>query len=136
MSVKLAGLAVVPALVLGLAACGSSDTEVGSASPTASMSSTAAPSPSATPSSTTRGAQAMIAIKDFAYEVPATVAPGATVTITNADSQAHSVTSKEGGFDVKVDGNGTAVLTAPSTPGRYKFVCTFHGDMTGTLVVQ
>lgn len=135
MTDKLASLAVVTALALGLAACGSSGTEVGSASPTASMSSTTAPSPTATPSATTQSAEAMIAIKDFAYEVPATVAPGATVTITNADSQAHSITSKVGGFDVKVDGKGTAVLTAPSKPGKYPFVCTFHGNMTGTLVV-
>lgn len=73
---------------------------------------------------------------DFAYKVPASVAPGARITIKNADSQAHTVTSKEGGFDVKVDPNGTATLTAPSKPGSYPFVCTFHANMTGTLVVK
>jgi plastocyanin len=64
------------------------------------------------------------------------VAPGAKITITNGDSQAHTVTSKAGGFDVKVDPNGTATLTAPSKPGNYLFVCTFHANMAGTLVVK
>ena len=41
-----------------------------------------------------------------------------------------------GGFDVKVDPNGTATLTAPSKPGSYPFVCSFHGNMTSTLVVK
>jgi plastocyanin len=27
------------------------------------------------------------------------------------------------------------VLTAPTTPGTYKYHCTYHGNMHGTLVV-
>lgn len=141
MALQLTRLAVMAALSLGLAACGSADTAVGTASattsaPSAPTASPSEPAPSPTESpSAPPSAEAMIAITDFAYEVPPTVAPGATITITNADSQAHTLTSKEGGFDVKVDGSGTATLTAPSTPGRYPFVCAFHGGMTGTLVV-
>ena len=56
--------------------------------------------------------------------------------IKNLDAQAHTVTSKTGGFDVKVDPNGTATLTAPKTPGSYPVVCSFHANMTATLVVQ
>jgi plastocyanin len=70
------------------------------------------------------------------FSVPASVAPGATITIKNADSQAHTVTSKAGGFDVKVDPKGTATLTAPSKPGSYPFVCSFHANMASTLVVK
>ena len=64
------------------------------------------------------------------------MAPGAQIIIKNGDSQAHTVTSKTGGFDVKVDPDGTARLTAPSKPGRYPFVCSFHGNMTSKLVVN
>jgi plastocyanin len=59
------------------------------------------------------------------------------VMVTNADVQSHTVTSKDGGFDVKVDGGGgTAMLTAPKTPGTYALTCDFHANMTGSLVVK
>ena len=136
-------VALVPVLALGLAACGSSNADTGASTPASSMSSMPMPSGASTttmpaqPSSTTEaGAASVISITDFAYKVPASVAPGATITIKNGDSQAHTVTSKTGGFDVKVDPNGTATLTAPSKPGSYPFVCTFHANMTSTLVVK
>jgi plastocyanin len=101
------------------------------------MSSGSSTSSAGTPSSSSADAAAeVLSITDFAYKVPVSVTPGATITIKNADSQAHTVTSKAGGFDVKVDPHGTATLTAPSKPGRYPFVCTFHANMTGTLVVK
>ena len=71
------------------------------------------------------------------FTVPASVAPGATVTVTNADAQSHTVTSKDGGFDVKVDGHGgVATLTAPKTAGTYALTCDFHANMTGSLTVK
>jgi plastocyanin len=77
-----------------------------------------------------------ITIKDFAFDVPATVPAGAMVTVTNGDSMTHTVTSSEAGaFDVTVAGGATATFLAPTTPGTYEFVCSFHGNMTGTLVV-
>lgn len=141
MTRKITLLALVPALALGLAACGSSNADTGASASTSSMSSMPAEASTTTtpgqPSSTTEDATAaVISITDFAYKVPASVAPGATITIKNGDSQAHTVTSKTGGFDVKVDPNGTATLTAPSKPGSYPFVCTFHANMTSTLVVK
>ncbi|TPG18193.1 cupredoxin domain-containing protein [Pedococcus bigeumensis] len=143
MTRKITLLALVPVLALGLAACGSSNADTGASAATSSMSSMPMPSGASTttqpgqPSSTTEdGAAAVISITDFAYKVPASVAPGSTITIKNSDSQAHTVTSKTGGFDVKVDPNGTSTLTAPSKPGSYPFVCTFHANMTSTLVVK
>ncbi len=149
MTRKISLLALVPALALGLAACGSTDPDAGaSASSTSSTSSpsesstssgastTATADPSSSSPTTAQAAAAVISIADFEYEVPASVAPGATITIENVDSQAHTVTSKAGGFDVKIDPNGTATLTAPSEPGSYPFICSFHSNMTGTLVVK
>lgn len=78
-----------------------------------------------------------LGIKGFAYQVPSSVKPGATVSVTNSDSQAHTVTSdKPGGFDVKVDGDGKATFTAPDKPGTYPFHCEYHSNMHGTLVVS
>ncbi len=79
----------------------------------------------------------MISIKDFMFSVPASVAPGAMIMITNNDNEAHTVTSKDGGFDVKVAGRGgTAQLTAPTKAGSYPLTCDFHANMSGTLVVR
>jgi plastocyanin len=118
-----------PASSAGSAASSSAPTP--SAATSASTSSAAAPTPS-----TTAAVAAAITIKDFAFTVPASVAPGATVTITNADAQSHTVTSKDGGFDVKVDGRGgMATLTAPKTAGTYTLTCDFHANMTGSLTV-
>lgn len=141
MTRKIALLALVPALALGLSACGSSGTDTAQSSTASPMSSMAMPSSSSTSaaapsSSTTTEDEAVITIADFAYEVPASVAPGSTITIKNGDSQAHTVTSKGGGFDVKIDPNGTATMKAPDKPGSYTFICTFHANMTGTLVVK
>ncbi|GAA2164569.1 cupredoxin domain-containing protein [Pedococcus bigeumensis] len=144
MTRKITLLAIVPVLALGLTACGSSGTDAGSAPTSSSMSSMNMPpssssdsgsSPSSS-SSESKDAEAVITISDFAYKVPASVAPGTTITIKNGDSQAHTVTSKEGGFDVKIDPNGTATMKAPDKPGSYKFVCTFHANMSSTLVVK
>lgn len=90
-------------------------------------------------SSATAGtAAAAITIKDFGYGDPLTVAPGATVTITNMDTAAHTVTADQGAaFDAEVKGGGgTATFTAPMTPGPYPYHCTFHPGMHGTLIVK
>jgi plastocyanin len=78
-----------------------------------------------------------IYITDFKYIVPDLVAPGATITVVNADADAHTVTSDTAGdFDVTVSGNSRATFTAPDKPGSYPFYCAFHRYMTATLVVQ
>lgn len=143
MTRKITLLALVPALALSLAACGSSNTDSGSGSSSTSSSSSmpsdsSSSSSSAEPSTSTsaEAAEAVISIADFAYKVPATVAPGTKITIKNGDSQAHTVTSKEGGFDVKIDPKGTATMTAPDKPGSFKIICTFHANMSSTLVVK
>lgn len=138
MARTIALLLLVPALVAVPSACGSSltDADTTPASRTtaetpASTSSAAATSPPAPPTS-----DASIVIKDFAYTVSTSVAPGATVTVTNDDSQAHTVTSDDGGFDVKVGSGQTVTMTAPDSAGRYGFVCSFHANMSGVLVVE
>jgi plastocyanin len=140
MTRKISLLAVVPVLALGLSACGSSSGDAGSSStsPMSGMDMSSSSSSSAAPSSSSpaQESESVITISDFAYKVPVSVAPGATITIRNDDSQAHTVTSKDGGFDVKIDPKGTATLKAPDKAGSYTFVCTFHANMTSTLVVK
>ncbi|GAA2144803.1 cupredoxin family copper-binding protein [Arthrobacter humicola] len=89
-------------------------------------------------SPTAATATGTITIKDFAFGDPLTVAPGATVAITNMDTAAHTVTADEGtAFDTEVKGGGgTATFTAPTKPGSYPYHCTFHPGMHGVLIVK
>ena len=90
-------------VLLGIAGCGG-----GGGSPASTSS----------PGATSGTAAVTITIKDFAYGDPLTVAPGATVAVTNMDTAAHTVTADNGSvFDAQVKGSGgTATFTAPSQP--------------------
>ena len=76
-----------------------------------------------------------ITIVDFAFVVPATVAPGAEVTVINNDASYHTVTADDGAFDVGARQGQPATFTAPSEPGEYTFHCGPHPNMVATLVV-
>ena len=101
----------------------------------------AASSPTSSPTSMTTASPAAaagptISIADMKYTTPISVAPGATITVTNGDGAEHTVTADSGNaFSVEVDGNGTATFTAPTQPGTYAFHCTYHPMMHGQLVV-
>ncbi len=111
-----------------LAACSSSGS---------STSTTNAPSTTSTASGAATGADA-ITIKNFAFAPSTvTVAPGATVTVTNMDGVTHTISSAKGGFDTGDIGSGQSKsFTAPKTPGSYPYICSIHQYMTGTLVVS
>jgi plastocyanin len=82
------------------------------------------------------GSSSVITIKDFGYTTPASVSPGATITVKNEDDTAHTVTADSGNaFDDQAP-TGTSTFTAPTKPGSYPFHCTFHPEMHGTLVVK
>jgi plastocyanin len=119
-----------------LAGCGG-----GSSSAPASTDSMTSMSMGSSPTSsssggTTTGAVATVTIKDFAFDSPSSVAPGATVTVTNEDAEAHTLTADgAGGFDVKIDPGASETFTAPTKPGSYPFHCDYHSNMRGTLTV-
>lgn len=124
-------LSVVVAVALA-AVTGCAAEDGGSPAPPAASSSVAAPADgSAQPT------EGVIAIRDFKYEVPASVKPGAMVTVTNSDSAPHTVTAKdEGGFDIEIPGGATVTFQAPDAPGEYAIICSFHPQMAGTLAVK
>ncbi|MGW7821071.1 cupredoxin domain-containing protein [Streptomyces puniciscabiei] len=149
-----AGLAVATAGALGLlSACGqpprSSDTGSltpgpgqhrlagmpgSSASPGMTMPTT---SPGRTTAATPVSADT-VAIKNFAFS-PATlrVKAGTTVTWTNQDTDAHTVTSTGPGGPLHSPAlatHGTYTHTF-TRPGSYAYVCTIHPFMTGTVEV-
>ena len=128
------GLAVTGLLAAGLvlAACSSTASTSAPTSAASAAASAAAPAPA----SAAAAGSAAVAIRDFAFAPgTVTVAPGSTVTWTNGDGAAHTVT-----FD---DGTGSGKLASGATfsrtfdaPGTYAYVCSIHSSMKGEVVVK
>jgi plastocyanin len=78
------------------------------------------------------------------YEPPeVTVSPGATVMWNNKDNALHTATSGEsptpdGKFDSGIVGANqqSKPVTMPTEPGEYKYFCTLHPFLQGTVIVQ
>jgi plastocyanin len=84
------------------------------------------------------GAQAAaIQIDNFHYTPPSlVVAPGTTVTWTNADDSPHTVREKDGKFkSAALDTDDTFSQTF-AAPGEYEYFCSIHPYMTGKVVVK
>ncbi|MFF7129247.1 cupredoxin domain-containing protein [Streptomyces sp. NPDC008240] len=113
---------------------------------TAGPASAASPMPSMSmpmsPASTGRSVAPVtgnaVAIKNFAFS-PATlkVKAGTTVTWTNQDTDAHTLTSAGSGGPLHSAALAThATYTYTFTkPGTYAYLCTIHPFMTGTVEV-
>lgn len=71
------------------------------------------------------------------YQFPAmTAAPGATITLVDGDSEPHTVTADDAGFDSGTfDSSAPGKLIAPPRPGTYPIHCTVHPSMHGSLTV-
>lgn len=63
-----------------------------------------------------------------------TIQAGQTVTFINADDDEHTATGP--GFDTGTMLPGDAVTITFDTPGTYDFVCQFHSEMRGTVIVE
>ncbi len=114
--------ALLTVTVLVLAACSSN---VGSSA----FTTTRGPSP---------GGYDTITIRNFAFSPSTlTVAPGATVTVTNTDQVAHTVTDPKGAFSTgDIPAGQSKTFTAPNTAGSYPYICSIHQYMSGTLTVS
>lgn len=63
------------------------------------------------------------------------VAAGATVTWTNNDSTAHTATASDGSWDTGNIDPGASASIVFDTPGTYTYICTYHPNMQGTIIV-
>jgi plastocyanin len=114
---------LVPLVVIGLAACGSSK-KSGSSSSAGAMTES-------------------VRTVDYKFE-PATLTVKAgqkvTVHLVNDGTVEHnfSITSLKVNQDLEKGKSATATFTAPSTPGTIEYFCEYHRDsngMKGTLTV-
>lgn len=147
---------VLAAVLVGVAGCGSGGEQAGEAPP-AETSSAAVPtteqdtpdaptteaseepteSASEEPTEEAPAEEIVITIRNFEYEMPESVPAGAEITVVNEDTAPHTVTTTETeDFDAIAEGGQTVTFTAPTEPGEYPFICTYHPNMTGTLVVS
>jgi plastocyanin len=93
--------------------------------------------PSASPSGTLSAGVASVSISNFAFSpVELAIKRGATVTWTNADSVAHTVTSDTGAFDSGALEPGSTFIFTFSMPGTYSYHCSIHPMMTAKIIVQ
>ena len=150
---RLQGLAVTGLLVASVAACTSDDPDGASTDDSVATADTmaadtapadtstseestpdtaaAAPSPASGPQSVT--------IVDFEYDPdPVEVSVGDTITWTNEDGFAHTVTSNDDNSDFD-SGNlaeGDTFEMSFDEAGEYAYICTIHTQMKATVVVS
>lgn len=135
---RLALALISAATIIGASACSATGagTSAGAA-PAAAASATMDPGMSASSMGSTGTTAALtIHIKSFAYTGPGTVPAGASVTVMNMDTEAHTLTADDGSFDAVVKAGTSVTFTAPSKPGTYPYHCTYHANMHGTLSVK
>ena len=84
-------------------------------------------------------APAAVTIDNFAFSPPLlTVAPGTRVTWNNEDEEPHTVMSADGGqaFKSPALDTGDKFSFTFDKPGTYKYFCSIHPHMIGTIVVK
>ena len=143
-----------------VAACGGSSQPSSTSSTSSPSSSASAPAPStSTGPSASSGSSGSQTSASGEIEIIATdeagqfrfvpdrieVRPGQTISlrVVNQGASAHDLAVPDLGVETgQIDPGqeATLTLTAPSTPGQYRFICTIPGHeqlgMRGTLVVQ
>jgi plastocyanin len=91
---------------------------------------------SASTGSAVQGGNAIV-IKNFAFSpTPLRVKAGATVTVTNNDSAAHTLTADKGAFDTGVLDGGKQMTITIDKAGTYAYHCDIHNYMTGEVVAS
>ena len=96
----------------------------------------ASAAPSAAASAATGGSGSDVKIANFAFgPATLTVKVGASVTWTNADTTAHTVTADDGSFNSSDITPGTTFKQVFAKAGTFTYHCNIHHSMTGTVTV-
>ncbi|HME82314.1 MAG TPA: cupredoxin family copper-binding protein [Candidatus Eremiobacteraceae bacterium] len=89
----------------------------------------ASPGPSASP-------PVLVTIVNYAFKPASiTVLAGTTVEWRNDDSVSHTATSSNGAFDSQNLDHGGVYKFTFNKPGTYQYICSYHPQMVGTVVV-
>jgi plastocyanin len=80
---------------------------------------------------------ASVSIKMFAFTPQVlTVAPGTTVTWTNADEDPHTVTANDKGFHSAALDTDDKYSFTFTNAGSFAYFCSLHPHMTGKVIVK
>jgi plastocyanin len=131
------GFGVLALLVAGAmiaAGCGGSSDNGGSSGATTASPDTSAPGATSGDNSSSGGEAAKI--EGFAFH-PDTikVSAGQKITWTNDDSTAHTVTADDGSFDSGSVADGKSFSFTFAKAGTFKYHCSIHSSMLGTVDV-
>jgi len=122
--------------VPALSSCGATHPAASSATQSTASSSMPQMTASPTPAGGAPVATGTVAIKNFAFgPASVTVPVGTTVTWTNDDSEAHTVTAPKGPPHSPPLPPGGTFTYRFTKPGTYSYLCTIHPYMHGTVVV-
>jgi plastocyanin len=79
----------------------------------------------------------VVVAKEFMFSpLTMTVAAGTTVTWSNRDEEPHTVVGETGLFRSPALDTNESFSFRFDQPGTYRFVCSIHPQMTGTIIVQ
>lgn len=139
-NLRLALPVVGSALLVVVAACGATGTSAAPPGTAPTTQTHVMPSQTATgqdsPAQNSPAQADAVAIQNFAF-APATltVPVGTTITWTNDDQDAHTVSASGGAFRSAALNHGDTFRFTFTRPGRYDYLCTIHPFMTATVVV-
>jgi plastocyanin len=96
-----------------------------------------APAATAATAPATAAQEASVSIRDFAFApTSVTIAVGTTVRWKNLDGEPHTVRSVETDFRSDALDQNDSFAHKFTKPGTYRYVCSIHPQMTGTIVVK
>ena len=126
-----------PILLVGLLVCAAALAACGGSASSPAAASAAAPSEAAPSEAPAAGGGDAVSIKNFAFgPASLSVAAGSTVTWTNDDSAAHTVTADDGAFDSSSIAPGSTFSQTFVAAGTFAYHCSIHPNMTATIEVQ
>jgi plastocyanin len=130
----IASAVLLTTLLLG--ACGGDD-ETGDGADTSGTASAGATDESSTEEADGGETGDAVEIVDFDYK-PANLAvkAGTTVTFTNVDTFAHTVTAKDKSFDSGNMDEGATFEHTFAEAGTFEYLCAIHNSMTGKVTVS
>ncbi len=97
----------------------------------------AALGPCTSQASTAPAASTIVMARDFMFApVSLTVAAGSTVTWTNEDDEPHTVVSDSGLFRSGALDTNESFSFRFDKPGTYRYACSIHPRMVGTIIVR
>lgn len=78
-----------------------------------------------------------VEIKGFTFQPQEVVAkPGDIIEFTNSDYAPHTATATDSSFDTKQLGKDAVGRVVAGKPGAHGYICSFHPNMKGKIVVE